>query len=641
MKKLWLFVGLLFALVCLTVLAFKPVSAKSEGEIKDCLPTVGSYENLKKLLAAAQSSRSQILRNGAMGVTGSAQFAEKAVSAPLESPGGTGEDYSSTNIQVQGVDEADIVKTDGKYIYQVNQGRVIVLLAQPPEKMVLSDTIKFEDGKFSPQELYVDDKYLVVIGAASENAYVDEQKIAPGIRIYPPVWGRGTVKAVIFDISKKDQIKQVREVELAGNYLSSRKIGDELYLVANKYLDQPLRPSYRDSARTDSLVEIPYQEIRYFPECVEPNYLLVAGLNLAQPDREMKVSAYLGAGENIYATEKDLYVAVTGYETKATKPAPEMETMVYKFTLENGQVTYAAKGEVPGTILNQFSMDDHQGYFRIATTKGEIWRTDENTSKNNIYILNADLHITGKIEDIAPGEKIYSVRFMGDRAYLVTFKTVDPLFVVDLHNPEKPQILGALKIPGYSDYLHPYDENHIIGFGKDTTELSQKDWEGKEFGTMAFYQGIKIALFDVTAVAHPVQMYQEVIGDRGTDSELLHNHKALLFSRERNLMAFPVTVMKISNKESLPDNVIQYGEFSFQGAYVYQIDLKEGFKLKGTITHLDPDDNLKAGYDWYASNKNIERILYIGDTLYTLSKSMIKAHDLRELKEISHLNIPQ
>lgn len=230
---------------------------------------------------------------------------------------------------------------------------------------------------------------------------------------------------------------------------------------------------------------------------------------------------------------------------------------------------------------------------------------------------------------------------MGDRGYMVTFKTVDPLFVIDLKNPENPKILGSLKIPGYSDYLHPYDENHIIGFGKDTAEVAIKDSKGNVIDTAAYYQGMKIAIFDVSDVTNPVEMFTEKIGDRGTDSELLRNHKALLFSREKNLLALPVTVMEVNDKSPDPDTAIhQYGQFTFQGAYVYNIDLVGGFRLKGRITHLSDDDYLKAGSRWYGSEKNIERILYIGDTLYTLSKGMFKANALEDLKEKKSLNIP-
>ena len=173
---------------------------------------------------------------------------------------------------------------------------------------------------------------------------------------------------------------------------------------------------------------------------------------------------------------------------------------------------------------------------------------------------------------------------MGEKGYMVTFRMVDPLFAVDLSDPANPKILGELKIPGFSDYLHPYDENHIIGFGRDA------DMDG-------FETGMKMALFDVTDPTNPKELYATKIGDRGTFSEILHNHRALLFSKEKDIIAFPV---------------------AFQGAIIYGLDLERGFSLKGKITHID----------------EVDRIIYIGDVLYTTSKGMIKASDMNSLREI-------
>ena len=206
------------------------------------------------------------------------------------------------------------------------------------------------------------------------------------------------------------------------------------------------------------------------------------------------------------------------------------------------------------------------------------------------------------------------------------------MFVIDLSQATSPRVLGALKIPGYSDYLHPYDENHIIGFGKDTVEIKGQ----------AYYKGMKIALFDVSDVTNPKQKFSVNIGDRGTDSELLRNHKALLFSYGKNLLSFPVSVFEV-NKDGNSGNEaddLQYGRFTFQGAYVYSIDLTKGFILKGRITHISADEYLKAGDHWHDSDNNIERILYIGDTLYTLSNGMIKANAMSDLKETGSLNLP-
>lgn len=318
----------------------------------------------------------------------------------------------------------------------------------------------------------------------------------------------------------------------------------------------------------------------------------------------------------------------------------EVNTSIYKFALNDGSPKYIGKGSVAGRILNQFSMDEHQGNFRIATTV-EKHNNNENQMSNNLYILGSGMNVIGKIENIAPNERIYSVRFLGDRGYMVTFKTVDPLFVLDLKNPNNPSILGELKIPGYSNYLHPYDENHIIGFGKEAIEVEETHWSGEGTIKNAYYLGMKVALFDVSDVHNPIEKFKLEIGDRGTESELLWNHKALLFDKEKNLLAFPVTVHEIDyNNIDQHDYLarvnpqLAYGRPVFQGAFVYTLSLEEGFKLKDTITHhpagllADLQKDQRFNYE-----RDISRILYIGENLYTISNSYLKANDLDTLAD--------
>ncbi|MGE5416574.1 MAG: beta-propeller domain-containing protein [Acidobacteriota bacterium] len=617
------------------------------------LPSVGSYNNLIKLMTDAGWTGRRMYGDIMMKSMNTAVPAPTAVakeSATDQSTGSAGQDYSTTNVQVQGVDEADVVKTDGQYIYQVNKNRVLIIKATPPNKMEIMASADFTGQNFYPQELYVDSNRLVVIGASSgpvaTKMLPPSFKAAPGL-ICPPRPVNQTSKAVIYDITNKREIKKIRAVEVEGDYLTSRKIGDNLYMLAQKWLPYynaedktDLRPYYRDTAVKDAFQPIEYNSIKYFPWMVSANYLVVAGIDL-ESQTEAHITTYLGSGENVYCSSKNLYVAVNDYNPAPVKPLmgkiaanaynSESTTRVFKFSLNGRTVTFTKNGQVPGTPLNQFSMDENGSYFRIATTVGEVWSSGEHASKNNVYVLDANMDTVGKLEGIAPGEKIYSTRFMGNRLYMVTFKKTDPFFVIDMKNPQQPKILGALKIPGYSDYLHPYDENHVIGFGKDTVESKQ--------GNFAWYQGMKIAVFDVTNVSKPVEMFKTAIGDRGTDSELLRNHKALLFSKERNLLALPVTVMEIADKKATLDEMPQYGSFSFQGAYVYSLDLKNGFRLKGRITHLTEDDYLKAGSYWSDIDKNVERIIYIGDTLYTLSKSKIKANGMDNLKQTGELSL--
>ena len=313
--------------------------------------------------------------------------------------------------------------------------------------------------------------------------------------------------------------------------------------------------------------------------------------------------------------------AVNDYEAKLE--AERRKTIIHRIAIDNGKIEYGAKGEVSGYLLNQFSMDENGDYFRVATTT-EIWTQRENVMYNNVFVLDSKLNTVGKLEAIAPDERIYSARFLGDRLYMVTFKRIDPLFVIDLSNPQKPEVLGELKIPGYSDYLHPYDENHIIGIGKET--------EGNEWGGVSV-KGVKLALFDVSDVKNPKQVDKYEIGTSGTDSEALRDHKAFLFDREKNLLVIPVT--EIRGKMEYDQNLGYYRQRSWQGAYVFNVDLS-GFDVKGTITHNEGDE--KQDWYWYGSPNAVRRSLFMDGVLYTVSDKKIKANDLNniatELKEI-------
>jgi len=314
------------------------------------------------------------------------------------------------------------------------------------------------------------------------------------------------------------------------------------------------------------------------------------------------------------------------------------QTTINKIGIKHGRITPKAGGSVPGTILNQFSMDEYNKNFRIATTTQKY----SDNQANNIYVLDADLKIMGKIEDIAPGESIYSVRFMGKKAYMVTFKRIDPLFVIDLSNPDKPTLAGKLKIPGYSDYLHPYDENHLIGIGKEVDESIDAD---KVHSSDAVYytaiQGVKLAIFDVRDIEHPVEMYKKVIGDRGTDSDATRDHKAFLFDKEKNLLVIPIKLAEISDaQKKSSDWKSMEGEWTFQGAYIYNISLYNGFKLKGRVTHIDnPELIMKSGY-YFDSPYSIKRSLYIDDVLYTISNKKMKMNDLKNISYINEVELP-
>ncbi|MCK5628839.1 beta-propeller domain-containing protein, partial [Candidatus Bathyarchaeota archaeon] len=327
------------------------------------------------------------------------------------------------------------------------------------------------------------------------------------------------------------------------------------------------------------------------------------GLNILDNEQDpTNMTIMTGSTSNMYVSPGNVYVTYWSRDG----------TEIHRIRIDEGGFAFEAEGKVPGYVLNQFSMDENNEYFRLATNS----RTN-GIQQNNVYVLNMNLSLVGKLENLAVGEDLHSARFMGDKCYLVTFETVDPLFVIDLSQPNDPKVLGELKIPGYSDYLHPYDENHLIGVGKETVEAIETDW--------AWYQGVKLSLFDVSNVNDPKQLDTYVIGDRGTDSPILWDHKAFLFDKPKNLLVIPVTLAEI-DKTVYPPDPRNYGTFVWQGAYVFGLTTGDGFVLRGTITHVERD--------LHDSNYWINRALYIGNVLYTVSNQKVVLNNLTDLSPI-------
>jgi len=271
-------------------------------------------------------------------------------------------------------------------------------------------------------------------------------------------------------------------------------------------------------------------------------------------------------------------------------------------------------------------MDEYKGDLRVATTSSVYTRSGQYTY-NNVFVLDNAMKRIGTLTHIAEQETIYSTRFIGDRLYMVTFKRIDPFFVIDLSNPEKPAILGKLKIPGYSDYLHPYDATHIIGIGKETTT---NDWGGVSMS------GVKIALFDVSDVSRPTQIDKVQIGDAGSDSAALTDHHAFLFDREKNLLVIPMHV--VSSMPYTAGDSYKGTPRVWYGAYVFGLTPESGFTLKGTVPHGYGDNRY---YYYGSSNVDVRRALYIDNTLYTISQKQVKANSLDDLNTtISTIPLP-
>ncbi|MBT3704541.1 copper amine oxidase [Candidatus Peregrinibacteria bacterium] len=576
-------------------------------------------------------------------------MAEESVStAGAEGGAEGGAEFSTTNIQVEGVDEADIVKNDAEYVYTIKDSTVRIIKAYPPEEMAEVAVVTFGNEDFYPSEMYVDGDRLVVIGSAYE--YLDYFVSEVDDRGYGDVY-TDLVEVYVLDISDRSEPVVERQVDFEGYYSTSRKVDDVLYLITNKYSnywswveedwdDMPYEdvvPLYADSAVDDIQATCSCGDVMYVPGSSSSDYMVVSAIDISDSDSVVKSEAVLGSSLNVYSSRDNLYIAEQYYNPvfwDRWTSSWQDETIVHKVGLGYDDMEYLGSGTVSGRTLNQFSMDENNGYFRIATTEGQTW---DDSSLNNLYVLDDDLEVVGSVEGLAPGEEIYSVRFLGDRAYMVTFKTIDPLFVIDVSDPTDPEVLGELKIPGFSDYLHPYDEDHLIGFGLDTDAMTEEEMD--DMGVEgAWYQGVKLAMFDVSDVENPEEMHKVVIGDRGTHSELSWNHKALLFDKDKGIMAFPITIAEIpQDVKDFGVDSWSYGDYTFQGAYVYDVSLEDGFELRGTVTHYDNfDAEYNYGYDY---TKWLERILYIGDYFYTTSSDMVKANQMDDLSDVAEVEL--
>ena len=604
-------------------MAQKPQDSQGNNEAEEIsLATVDNFENFYNIIKNANLDE-------ALNSTKSEATLQESIADSMQNDTNSNRDseeldlnYSKTNTQVEGVDEADIVKTDGNYIYYVANENIIIVDIREPEGIKVVGKISFENTKISPSEIYINENKLIVLGNTYENITVTYEINARAEEDIASASGYNKNKAVVivYDISSKEEPKEERRIEINGYYVSSRMIGNNIYFVSNYYLSnligiarypvQELKQedymvSYTDSKVSSEERYIDFNKVHYFEDIEDANYLTIVGFSLDN-DEQADIQTFLGAGNEIYCSLENMYIQKSKYTYQLDQNQritnSSTSTKIFKFNLNDGKIRFKAEAEISGVINNQFSMDENEkGEFRIATTISDNWTTTDDTS-NSLYVLDEDLKLIGKLEGLAKGEKIYSVRYMGDRAYIVTFKQVDPLFVIDLSDGKNPKVLGELKIPGYSTYLHPYDENHIIGFGYNT----------KENGTTVTNEGLKMSMFDITDFNNPKELFKVDIGNSYTSSELTYNHKALLYSKDKNIIAFPITT---------------YNRKTISSARFYEISLENGFVLKGEVSHGSDYEN------------QIKRIIFANDYYYTLSNGLIKVIRMNDLQEVGQVEI--
>ena len=633
--------------------------------------------------------------------------------------------YSETNTQVAGVDEADIVKTDGKHLYILHGNTFRIARAWPTEQLG-EQTVTDIEG--APSEMFVANGLAViystvdgspVYAAAGVKAPYDgkgygEPDIAPPSGgYYPGYYPNALTKITVLRIADDQSVQIAKETYFEGNYLSSRKIGDHVRTVlqndrqdlAMELISAAAEPFHDVEVPTVAMVEmvrtialaklntIPLE--RWLPRNFDKNgasisaaplacnnaYTPTAGstdggltqvstLDLSDLNKDTQEIGVFGHSNVVYSNQDSLYLAaqswngygqigvtrgggrggsmVDGTDDVASPPpepsptprggldlqGPPAEntttfalnrTHLHKFTFAaDGAPVYRGSGTVDGAVGNQFALDERNGVLRVATTEsraytnGETsWSSSEGGTFSHVFALqesNGGLQVIGAVKDLAPGEQIYSTRYVGDRAYVVTFRQVDPLFVIDMSNPTAPQLLGQLKIPGFSTYMHFMDRTHLLAIGLEADEM----------GDFAFFNGIQLQIFDISNLQNPSLLHKTIIGTRGTTSEALTNHLGFNYFAPKDLLALPMTTCEGGGNGSYG------GEMTFNGLLVYDVTTSAGFNKRGGIQHP-----VAAGVScnnwWTQAGSTVKRSVIMDDFVYSVASDEIRVANVNAL----------
>ena len=566
---------------------------------KETLPAVGNRETLLKLL----KERGAMYDGGALvkstrgfdnGLAFDAIDDGVPVPAPGEAPAadwqmenaesGGGGGHSETNEQTAGVSEGDIVKTDGRYLYALSGNTLRIIRADGADMDAVS---KIEFGDIWGAEFYLVGDKIAVVGQRHISIALAKEKIADGAYWYPG--GRDCTVLLVYDVADRANPAEIRRVEMDGYSVATRVIGETVYLVTNKHVWAPyeqadselIMPCFRDTA--EEFVPFDFDNMFYIPGAADSGYLLTGAVDLSR-DEPFAPTAYLGAGSQLYMSRDAIYV------TKWSWRDDKEQTDILRFAIDGTEITYTGMGTVDGSPINQYSMDEYNGFFRIATTQWGVG--------TRVTVLDAGMNAAGRTEPLEPDERMQSMRFMGDMGYVVTFQNTDPLFTIDLSDPYNPKVLGELKIPGFSQYLHPVGGGLLMGIGRDTQEIYTKDKNGVETVVGFRDVGLKVSLFDVSDPYNPKETDVLPLGEGW--AEVSFNPRALMCDPSRGLYGFAVERWNHIGQQ-----------FS---ALVLRV---EGGRLS-VAADLAGEDKFTA---WNS------RMCFIGDTLYLIHYDGVRAYD--------------
>ncbi|MEX1037965.1 MAG: beta-propeller domain-containing protein [Acidimicrobiia bacterium] len=576
---------------------------------------------------------------------GGRMFAEDGAEQAASEPSSNGsQSFSETNVQVEGVDEPDIVKTDGERIVLLSEGVLIVADVTDDEPRV---TGRLHLGSRSVQSLFLSEDRVLLFGSLW-TAY--HPLVSPDAA-FAPQYQSPSMELVEVDISGEPEI--VRSITIDGQFISGRMVGDTVRLVStsgpvglewsfpegtglraeqqaieeNKEIIRRSTPdnwipyyivSDANGRTTDQGTLFECTRASHPEEFAGLNMLSVVTIDLGQGLEVIDSTGVLANGDTVYSSPGSLYVATQNWdawqwrlEGLAENEPETVTTDIHKFDISDPTLTtYLATGTVEGYLLNQFAMDEHDGHLRVASTTSPSWWGSEFESESMVTVLEDDgasnLAEIGRVDGLGKTEQIYSVRFMGDMAYVVTFRQIDPLYTVDLSDPTSPQVVGELKILGYSAYLHPVGDGLLLGIGQDATDTGQ-------------VRGTQVSLFDVNDPANPTRLDQITLSE-GSNSQVEYDHHAFLYWEPTGLAMVPVQQWFWDEDK---DDVF----FGAVGFSVSDGDLAE-------VRRFAHPGGESQEWDWRAQ---ITRSIVIGDRLYTISNKGIMTSDLVTLDEISFL----
>lgn len=543
----------------LSVLTAGMISSSEDGSADSLLPTFEDQHHLQSYLSDIDPAR----------------FSSQGGLIATESDEGVG--YSGTNVQVAGVDEMDVVKTDGVHVFIVSDSGILIIKAYPPEELMnlsyinASSLWQGDDCTVMIRGIFIQEDRMAVISILYLLQVMGNQSF--------PDYETLTLVSIL-DISEPREPILLGSHGVSGYPIASRMMGGIIYAIAQDWIPED-DPGVLVIENGDT-VTMEASQIRYDPEA-EPG-CFVNILSVSMEDLSSEEFSVLAQDTSIvYMSTSSIYLTFTKWFGLGWEEMNAVMTTVYRLSVTGLHVEPVARGEMAGWPLNQFALDERDGYLRAVTT------VEGFVTHNCVYVMDSSLTIVGSISEVAPGETVYSARFLDELLYLVTFERVDPLFVIDLGIPTQPRILGALHVPGFSSYLHPLGDGHLLGIGMENSS-------------------VKLSLFNVTDPQQPQESDRLLIGDFSC-SEALWDHKAVFVDQELELLAIPIAFQ----------DEMQWRN----GIMVFNISVQEGIESLGFVDMGDSWGPLRS--------------IRIGDLLYTISPSMVLISSIDDLSQVNLL----